>query len=618
MTKGTKRPREAAPRGRALASNSFVVVNPSLLRAAATEAPAAKKIKTTEGPTKIATNASKAAKAKETPAAQSKQSSQKPKAGSGVYHCEVCNLDVTVGAKAMHEQGKKHQRALAGAAPAVIAAATTKQLEVAPDSMISKPPAKKTPPAPVQFVHVARHDDVIGAVYALLEQFQLRRAVVVVPNKGAPQVVAGALKHLGFAALALHAKTAATQRAQALDRFRCTTSCLLVTTEHLAKGIASDCRIFAECRPAAVGSTTLVVVGKVGAPDPAWVPVTPWRKPVLQKAVSRAAMAQTIHELTIASSDADGQWLQKLASASGLEDSEAKAKRAAPSAAQQKLAAVAEKLFLSMGYPLTHTGRVDLAVMKDKMACVGLHVQTAATGLSLHATRLSAQTRWLDVADGAAFGGAWSGAVRHGATKDETSLAVRQAHFQAAAREWQPNPEPSDATEWGGPFGKPCGHNEVVMHHLRPFFPQEVLNARICCKDKPAPGNDGFDGCLEHLQLKCKRDGRAMTVWDAEQWVYITPDGQVARLSKTRALHLPLPLLKWTMNNLRMHTLRCEGQVPPAQLIRALQYLVFCGGVDGDKVWGLPQAVRQMIVGFLVTGSSNEWKRLVPLQQKSA
>ena len=47
---------------------------------------------------------------------------------------------------------------------------------------------------------------------------------------------------------------------------------------------------------------------------------------------------------------------------------------------------------------------------------------------------------------------------------------------------WAPNPEPRDEAAWGGPWGKPCGHNEVVMHVLRPFQPMEVINTRICSR----------------------------------------------------------------------------------------------------------------------------------------
>ena len=41
---------------------------------------------------------------------------------------------------------------------------------------------------------------------------------------------------------------------------------------------------------------------------------------------------------------------------------------------------------------------------------------------------------------------------------------------------------------WGGAFGKCCGHNEVVMHAVRPFAPLEVLNTKCCPRADPAPG----------------------------------------------------------------------------------------------------------------------------------
>ena len=39
---------------------------------------------------------------------------------------------------------------------------------------------------------------------------------------------------------------------------------------------------------------------------------------------------------------------------------------------------------------------------------------------------------------------------------------------------------PRESREWGGTWGKACGHNEVVMHVMRPFAPLEVVNTRVC------------------------------------------------------------------------------------------------------------------------------------------
>ncbi|EQC24729.1 hypothetical protein SDRG_17378 [Saprolegnia diclina VS20] len=467
MAKSTKRPRESAPKSRG--GSDFVVVNPSLLRG--TEAPAPKKAKkdTTKKESKPDV---KKPKSKST---ESKPTKDAPKAKpSGVYHCDVCDLDVTMGAKAMHEQGKKHKRALVSSGPVTTpsdnADAPADGAKVAAASSAKVDVAKVAPaPTSVQYVHASRPEDFVGAVYALLDMHNLRRALVVVPNKGhallQPQLVAGALKHLGFTALAVHAKTPATQRQQTLEKFRSSSSIVLVATEHLAKGLASPSAVYVNCTPSKPSGVLYVVLEKDAAPASDWAPVTPWNKLALQKASSRAAMAKTIHELTTQDVDNEAQWIQKLASASGLDADEMP--KAKPSANRQKLAAVAEKLFLHMGYPLTYSGPIDVAGMKAKMTAVGLHVQSAATGMSLHATRLSAQTQWLDAASGGAFGGEWDGSVRHGASKDSTSLQVR-AEFCAQKSTWQPNPKPADAAEWGGPYGKPCGHNEVLHSYAIP------------------------------------------------------------------------------------------------------------------------------------------------------
>ncbi|KDO35058.1 hypothetical protein SPRG_01122 [Saprolegnia parasitica CBS 223.65] len=349
MAKSTKRPRESAPKSRG--GSDFVVVNPSLLRA--TEAPAPKKAKK---------DVKKAdAKKQKTTESKPAKDAPKPKAG-GVYHCVVCDLDVTMGAKAMHEQGKKHQRALTSSG--LVTAETPTAVAKATVASSAKADAAKAAPVPtsVQYVHVSRPEDFVGAVYALFDMHRMRRALVVVPNKGhallQPQMVAGALKHLGFTALAVHAKTPATQRQQTLEKYRSSSSMVLVATEHLAKGLASPSSVYVNCTPSTSNGVVYVVLEKDAAPASDWSPVPLWNKLALQKASSRAAMAKTIHELTTQDVDNEAQWIQKLASASGLDADDAP--KAKPSANHQKLASLAEKLFLHMGFPLTHSGPVDL------------------------------------------------------------------------------------------------------------------------------------------------------------------------------------------------------------------------------------------------------------------
>jgi hypothetical protein len=491
-----------------------------------------------------------------------------------------------------------------------------------------------------------------------------------------PALVAGTLRHLGFTVLALHVKLSSTQRRQLLDKFK-QQSVLLVTTEHLAKGLMmqhthnSMLLFFLYVVPPVHNANACVIFIEPGTPiRAAWLPhPSPLPPAMLQKARVRAQLAKTIVILTNEEAeDPDARWQRKLALASDLElldddeddneqdDEEVhhhhhhhqqqhrvkmmKKSASSRTAASQKLAAYMENLVCMLGYPLKYTGRVDLPLMKEKMEIVGLQVHAAAPGSVIMPTlhhklagqtqkqRLSAQTQWLDGASGCAFGGHWDGPVRHGATKDETSLALRATIIGHTTKPnptcmWSPNPEPSDVETWGGRYGKVCGHNEVVLHTLRPFFPQHVINSRVCSRVKPAPGNDGFDGCLEFLQWQCASHHQCMTIWDAEQWIFITTTGTVIRLDKKILLYQPIPLLKWTMTNFRQWTIRCAGRVRPSILLRTLSYLLWCtsrrsaSSTTSGIVWGgLPLIVRQCIVSYMVTGSRDQLQRLSELQEQ--
>lgn len=61
----------------------------------------------------------------------------------------------------------------------------------------------------------------------------------------------------------------------------------------------------------------------------------------------------------------------------------------------------------------------------------------------------------------------------------------------------------------------------TTMFYLRPFFPLEVLNSRVCSRRSPAPGSSGYDGCLEYLQRLCTAARRSMTYWDSECFALI-------------------------------------------------------------------------------------------------
>ncbi|RHY04819.1 hypothetical protein DYB36_001904 [Aphanomyces astaci] len=609
MAKGnkTKRPRNDA---KPPSSGGLVIVNPALLRAVdKPSAPPAKKHKAG----KDSTGKPKHEKTKPSgPPPQIHKSDKK----SGTYVCDACKISVTSGARLMHEQGKKHKRAVldaGGAAAANFPTPSTAPTDPSPPQSVQSVPIQQQ-----HHLHV-RDEDVVGAVYYLLEVKNLCRAVVVVPTKATgqltPQCVAGTLKQLGFSVFAIHSKTNPTIRQNYLDKFGSSShEGVVVTTEHFASLVAS-----ATCTHAATvvqihaspsrGGYALLAPGTAASSSIA-VDIS---KPMLQKATARANLASSIFDLQQAQpQDHDAQWIRKLANASGLGD-EPEAKPKALTPAQQKLQALSDKLFVLIATPLAATSPVNPAKMKQKLAAVGLVAQNAATGMSIHNTRLSAQTQWLDAADGGAFGGAWEGSVRHGATKDVTSLVVRAS--VTSTDEWAPNPEPSDVQQWGGLYGKPCGHNEVVLQTLRPFFPQEVLNARVCSRMKPAPGNDGYDGCLEFLQWQCRTHKRPMTVWDAEHWLHVTTDGKVSRVSKKVMLTKPLSLIRWLVSNLRVQTVRWSGSVAPAKLLEALGVALVCG--TSETTQKLPLHVRQCILQYAVTGNPDTWKRLDLTEKRS-
>ena len=71
------------------------------------------------------------------------------------------------------------------------------------------------------------------------------------------------------------------------------------------------------------------------------------------------------------------------------------------------------------------------------------------------------------------------------------------------------------------PATKACSHNETTMFFLRPFAPIEVLNSRVCSITSPAPGNNGFEGCLDFLRRACAESKRGMFYLDNESISYI-------------------------------------------------------------------------------------------------
>ena len=210
-------------------------------------------------------------------------------------------------------------------------------------------------------------------------------------------------------------------------------------------------------------------------------------------------------------------------------------------------------------------GITDLKISSvvEKMRILGM---IAPTNSGEKSEREAAQTRWMDNSKGHSFGGTWKGSIRYGASGDDASrdLASKLSMWRSGNKSngnangndgisddvggaqclpcgkgdawrslahWTPNPSTGDPIgtvasddeddegrkDFGiCPYGKACGHNETAMFYLRPFFPLEVINSRVCSKRSPAPGNAGFEGCLEYLRRLCAAAGRSMTYWDSE------------------------------------------------------------------------------------------------------
>ncbi|CAM9826760.1 unnamed protein product, partial [Ectocarpus fasciculatus] len=246
--------------------------------------------------------------------------------------------------------------------------------------------------------------------------------------------------------------------------------------------------------------------------------------------------------------------------------------------------------------------------------------------------RAAAQTRWLDGASGKLFGGSWGGSVRTGASCDTASLELRARVQDAkgggaggrgaggedvegggvatvALAKWKPNPDTPDPEKWGGKWGKPCGHNEVVLQHLRPFAPLEVLNTRVCSKASPAPGNTGFDGCLELLSLTCRAHGQALTVWDDSSFIHVDKAGACSTLPKQAMLHVPLPTLRFLVKNMRSFTVCGGGQTPPREVARAV--IRSAGwGAKQSQFGPLSTELSRRVMSFVLSGDLATWRSI--------
>lgn len=118
---------------------------------------------------------------------------------------------------------------------------------------------------------------------------------------------------------------------------------------------------------------------------------------------------------------------------------------------------------------------------------------------------------------------------------------------------------------------------QVVLQHLRPFAPMEVINTRVCSKASPAPGNTGFEGCLELLSLICRANHRALTIWDDAAFRFIDRAGNCSALQKQTMLPLPLPRVRFLVKNMRSFTICSQGQNSPQEVARAVVHLAGWG-----------------------------------------
>jgi hypothetical protein len=294
------------------------------------------------------------------------------------------------------------------------------------------------------------------------------------------------------------------------------------------------------------------------------------------------------------------------------------------------------------------------STVREKMELLGM-IALPAKGGEMHKLaemgRSLAATRWIDSVPSSsptniALCGEclypW-GEVRYGASCDKESLKVRsvlnafreyvssktggkipkrweETDFVSKKLEktlkggrvvgfgWRPHIRGDD--EWGGSYGKCCGHNEVVMFYCRPFMPLEVLNTHVCSKFSPAPGNEGYDGCLEFLQSQCRWFQRSMTVWDDKYFHFICPDAVDRPFLKSSLLTWSVPRIRIFMLNMRYFTVQCEGQIDPKYLLDSIDLLLSfaCSDFSIDGL-NCGVKVQRLICSYLLIGTTNAWSK---------
>ena len=138
------------------------------------------------------------------------------------------------------------------------------------------------------------------------------------------------------------------------------------------------------------------------------------------------------------------------------------------------------------------------------------------------------------------------------------------------------------------------------MHFLRPFAPLEVLNTHLCSAASPAPGNQGFHGCLEFLVAQTQWHSRASTVWDNEHFHFIDASGCHHKYKKENLLPLPLRVLKILILNLKAFTIECHGSLSPKVLCSNILFCIqmYCGVLHFRQLKKVP-SLTVKVASFL-------------------
>ncbi|TDH72625.1 hypothetical protein CCR75_001035 [Bremia lactucae] len=500
-------------------------------------------------------------------------------------------------------------------------------------------------------LRVKRDADVLAGLYGiLLSRTTSRSCVVVLPHRyeTSPSQLANILKHLGLQAVSIHQKMASKQKKEAFQRFQAsvdaamsTHAMILVTTDHMCASVRANAMVVlvgAVNNTAMTHATTFLQVSYVTTSDFKAVHTFQLElsTPCLQQLQARFNIAQQIVAITQHVAKMEGRneqtakWVHKITNGADFDENEDhhKTTKQRKTREEQRLQALTEKLYVMLtrdvsGLPASSSRKQesesDRQHRHEKLRLLGLVTINASVGTALLDGRTSAQTRWMDYAEGKRYKGQWLGTVRHGATKDSTSLELRKQVSAAQQTidpssflcQWQPNKEPIDSIQWGGAFGKVCGHNEVVMHELRAFYPQEVLNTKVCSKLFPAPGNQGFDGCLEHLRYACIHHRTSMTLWDAEFFLFLSSNGRVTWSKKHQLLSLSLASLQCLVPALRSWTAACEGRMPPNAVLRAIQLCCQLGsGAKKSSDGKLSLKILKRIMSFEFGGSTRLWQQI--------